>query len=446
MRSKRMRARGHDWRAWVPLVALCLGAACGSEHEGAQAPGTEAGGSRPASSSPSRPAPSEAVGGGWSHSLGGPEDDTATSVAVGRDGDVVTVVSGTPRQDEDRAPVPGERLAVTLSRYAADGVVRWAREFPRERLADLRVAAVPGGDGASFLSGNSFLYPANFGQGPTDDAFLVRFDADGRAQWQRRVGQKVWAVAADGAGGAVVAAEEWKGETQDPVLTHLGADGAVRWTRRFSGTEEGTALRAVGLTPSGRTVVAGPLVGTLEVDGVRFGAAGRRGFVLLAFDDAGKLAWGREVPGVNGRVTSLAVGADGAVVVTGDFTGQLAWGGTELGTSGPFVLGAGAEGEARWLKQPACGQMAGPGPSVAVGTAGSVAVTCGDLFSRYAVDGTPRDTRTIPATDCVSGTCTLATTGVAAEPEGGFVVSGWQRDGKGDAWDQDGFLRFVPPE
>ncbi|MCP3100605.1 hypothetical protein LZ198_17175 [Myxococcus sp. K15C18031901] len=431
----------------MPLAALCLGVACGTEHGTPESPDAGGPGGGSAASNPERPSAGETASGGWGHGLGGPEDDTATGVAVGRDGDVVTVVSGTPRQDEDRAPVPGERLVVSLARYAADGTRRWLREFPRERLAELRVAASPGADGSMFLSGNAFLYPADFGLGATNDGFVVRFDAEGKARWQRRVGQKAWSVAADGTGGVVVAAEEWEGEeVQDPVLTRLDADGSVRWTRRFPGTGEETALRAVTLTPSGRTVWAGQLSDTLEVDGRTFGAKGRRGFVVLAFDDAGKLVWGKELPGAKGRVTSVSSGPDGAVSVVGDFTGLLVWDGASLGSSGPFLLRVGAEGEELGLRQPACGEVMALGPSVAVDDEGGATVVCGDVLSRYTPDGTWRDDRTVPPVGCASGTCSLAATGIAAEPQGGVVVAGWQRDGTGDTWNQDGFVRRVVPQ
>jgi hypothetical protein len=202
-------------------------------------------------------------------------------VAVGQGGDVVLVASSTPRSDEDREPVEGEKLALTLARYSPEGAVRWSREFVRDRLSGTRVAA--SGDGAVFLSGNAFLYPADFGLGEAQDGFLVRVSPDGEPQWQRRVGQKVHAVAADAAGGVLAAGEEWAGEVKDPVLTRYGADGAVRWTRRFEGTGEGTVLGSVALAPSGMVVLAGQLADTLEVDGRTFGTRGVRGFVVLAF-------------------------------------------------------------------------------------------------------------------------------------------------------------------
>jgi hypothetical protein len=377
--------------------------------------------------------------------LGGPQDDSGTGVAVGRDGDVVLVVSSTPRQDEDREPVEGEKLALTLSRYGADGKVRWSREYLRNRLSDTRVAASPGRDGAVFLTGNAFLYSADFGLGEAQDGFLVKFSADGEPVWQHRVGQKVRAVAADAVGGVLAAGEEWTVEAHDAVLTRYGADGAVRWTRRFEGTGEGTALRAVALTPAGGAVLAGQLADTLVVDGQTFGTRGVRGFVVLAFDEDGRLAWGKEVPGAKGRVTAVAVEADGAVAVAGDFTGLMVWGGASLGTAGPFVFTVGADGAERWLKQPACGPVTEVGPAVAVDGEGTVAVACGSVLTRYGAAGAWRDEQRLPVASCRSGPCSLAAAGMSAVPGKGLAVTGWQRDGAGDTWNQDAFLRLVVP-
>ncbi|GEN07021.1 hypothetical protein SAMN05443572_104355 [Myxococcus fulvus] len=456
MRSERAGRWFQGWRWLAPLALLWgVGLACGSEPGAPEPPGEEAApgtddGANPGSGTPpksgTRP-PSEGEGAQvpWEARVGGPQDDSGTSVAVGRDGDVVVVVSQTPRQDADREPVAGERLGVVLGRYAADGTPRWTREFPRERLSDLRVATSPGPDGAVFLTGNAFLYPANFGLGPAQDGFLVRFAEDGEPTWQQRVGQKAQSVVADADGGVVVAGEEWVGALKDPVLTHYAADGSVRWTRRFTGTGEETALHAVALAPSGRVVLAGQLEDKLEVDGESFGAKGRRGFVVLEFDEAGKLVWGRELPGAKGRVTSVAVGPQGGVSVAGDFAGLLVWGGTSLGTQGPFVLAVGAEGEVRWLKQPECGEEAQEGVAAAVDETGAVSVACGDVLTRYPMDGSDQARRVLRARECPSGQCTLAVTGLAAMPGQGLVASGWLREGEGETWNQEALLWRIAP-
>ncbi|NOJ98902.1 hypothetical protein HMI51_39080, partial [Corallococcus coralloides] len=358
--------------------------------------------------------------------------------------DVLWVTSGTPRSDEDREQVDGERLVVTLSRYSADGAKQWAKEFERNRLSDLRVAGSTGSDGAVFLSGNAFLYSADFGLGEAQDGFLVKFTQAGEPEWQRRVGQKVYAVAADAAGGVVALGEEWTTEAHTPQLVRYAADGTASWTKTFDGAREGTLLSAVALSGTGTSVVAGRLVGPVTVDGRTFDAQGTGGFVVLAFSADGALAWGREVPGVNGRVGSVSVGADGTVAVAGEAVGLLVWNGVALDEGGPFVLTATADGQERWVKQPTCGATS-VGTVAAVEPPGPVATACGNTVTRYAADGALLGTKSLAPEACESGTCSLAATTLVAAPESGLVVSGWQRDGAGSTWNQDAFLRLVTP-
>lgn len=200
---------GNRWLGLLPAALLWMGSGCGGSAEantaGSEPPAADEAtlpvpdGAGSATQTPERPSP--ARGRAWSRVIGGPQDDSGTGVAVGRGGDVVLVVSSTPRSDEDREPVEGEKLALTLSRYAPDGTVRWSHEFLRNRLSGTRVAASTGSDGSVFLTGNAFLYSADFGLGEAQDGFLVKFSDAGRAVWQQRVGQKVHAVAADAAGG-----------------------------------------------------------------------------------------------------------------------------------------------------------------------------------------------------------------------------------------------------
>ncbi|MBE4750755.1 hypothetical protein G4177_21525 [Corallococcus sp. ZKHCc1 1396] len=407
----------------------------------APSPGTQAPTEAPVAEAPAPAAPAVSP---WSETLGGPQDDTGSGLAVGRGGDVLWVTSGTPRSDEDREPVDGERLVLTLSRYAADGTRTWAKEFERNRLSDLRVAGSTGADGAVFLSGNAFLYSADFGLGEAQDGFLVKFSDDGAPEWQRRVGQKVYATAADAAGGVVALGEEWTTEAHTPQLVRYAADGAVRWTRTFDGAAEGTLLSAVALSATGTSVVAGRLVGPVTLDGRTFDAEGTGGFVVLAFDADGALAWGREVPGVNGRVGSVSVGADGTVAVAGEAVGLLVWNETTLDEGGPFVLTATADGQEQWAKRPTCGS-ASVGTVAAVESTGPVAVACGNRLTRYAADGALLGASTLAPETCSSGTCSLAATTLVALPDAGLVASGWQRDGAGAAWNQDAFLRLVTP-
>jgi hypothetical protein len=358
-------------------------------------------------------------------------------------GDISVVWLSSPRMDEDREPVPGERRALTLARYAPDGQVRWTREFSRMRVASPSVAASPSGE--LFLTGNAFLYPLDFGLGAANDGFLVKFSGDGQALWQRRVGQKVYGLAADGEGGVLVAAEEWEPRGHLPVLAHHDAEGVFRWTRQLDPVDQGSELHAVAFLPSGQALLAGRLVGPLTVDGRTFGTANGQGLVLLAFESDGRLAWGKEVRGVDGHVTGLKPGPDGGVALVGEFRGSLPWGGTTLTGSGAFALAAGPDGAERWVHSLACGARPAP-PVVTVDDRAQVVAACGGVLSAYAPEGEQRDQRTLSPGECPEGACPVVSTALGFVPGRGLTLLGNQRHGDvgaGGAWDQEAFLRLL---
>ncbi len=467
------RASGvHTHRPWtwlVPAALLALASGCGGAEADpsgtsspAEAPPAEEGtGTNPVATAPSEPpgaprpemgVPALEAGSGtgsegpraWFHRLGGPQDDTGTGLAVDGAGDISMVWLSTPREDEERDSVPGQRRGLTLAKYGPDGAQRWVRDFSRMRVASPRVAAAPTGD--VFLAGNAFLYPLDFGLGAATDGFLVKFSGEGQPLWQRRAGQKVYGVVADGEGGVLVTAEEWTPEGPVPVLAHHDAQGAFVWTRQLDRVAEGTRLHALALAPSGQMLLAGRLVGALTVDGRTFGSAGGQGLLLLAFERDGRLAWGKELRGVDGHVTGLRPERDGGVVLVGELRGPLSWGGTRLSGSEAFVLAAGPEGAERWAQPLACDARPAV-PAVALDEEGQVVAVCGGTLSAYAPEGAQRDQRTLPPGECPEGDCAVAGTTLDFVPGQGFTLAGYQRHGAraGDAWDQEAFLRLLAP-
>ncbi|MET0401736.1 MAG: hypothetical protein ABW123_04995 [Cystobacter sp.] len=448
-------------RSWIHLLAaaglaLSLGAGCGgAESEGApeqtppettqeRTPGEDGpvGSSTPGPVRPSEPpAPSPTVPARpWFQRVGGPQDDLGTGLAVDGTGHVAMVWVSTPRQDADREPVDGERLALSLARYDAEGQRLWTREFPRNRVDAPRVVASANGD--LFVSGNAFLYDIDFGLGAASDGFLVKFSADGEPLWQRRAGQKVYATAADASGGVFVAAEEWTPDGLLPVLSHLDTRGALLWSRQLDVVERGSELRAAALTGSGRWLVAGRLVGTLTVEGQTFGAPGEESLLLLAFGGNGALAWGRSWRGVDVHVSELRAGPEGEAVLVGAFSGALPWGASRLSGPGAFVLTTGPDGAERWAHALTCGREAAP-PAVALDEEGQVAAVCGDTLSLYASGGAQQDERELTPGECSTGDCLVSATALRFVPGRGLGVTGLQRYGNAVEGDQEAFLRLL---
>ncbi|SEL24688.1 hypothetical protein SAMN05444354_10510 [Stigmatella aurantiaca] len=457
--------RRRGLRGLLPVALVVWGVGCGAGEGDPLSAGTE---EKPATSMPvppsspgeavppvdilppSRPPAAPEVPPGfpaatppWAQRQGGPQDDMGTSVAVDAEGQVLWAWVSTPREDQDREPVEGQRRALTLARSTADGKTVWSREFPRNHVAGLRVGA--GAEGTSYLSGNAYLYAVDFGLGAAEDGFLVHFSGKGQALWQRRVGQKVHGLASDATGDALVSGEEWTAEAHVPLLSRYAADGGVRWTRQFASAGEGSEPGPVALTPSGSAVFTGTFSGVLEVDGHTFGTPGARSLVVLLFNPGGGFVWGQALAGVDGHISDVAVMRDGSVVAAGEALGAMNWGEAKLPSAGPFVLAMSAQGAPRWLHRPACDDTSAP-PSVAVEPSGTVVAACGSRLSLYGADGAPRGERTLQPENCTEGACTVTSTAVAPTGSGQLLVTGSQRHGVAtDAWNQDAFLRLVAP-
>ena len=446
------------WCLLLPAAWLAFAAGCGGQEAGgepAETPSSEAPSVEEripqeagpiTSSSPGTTASSEAAPAPqarpWFRRVGGPQDDLGTGLAVDGSGHVSLVWLSTPRQDADRAPVEGEQLALSVARYDPRGQQLWTREFPRNRVDAPRVVASPGGD--LFVSGNAFLYDIDFGLGAASDGFLVKLSPEGEPLWQRRVGQKVYATAADAAGGVFVAAEEWTPDGLLPVLAHHDAQGAFVWTRQLDVVDRGTELRAVARMPSGQWLLAGRLEGVLTVDGQRFGAPGAPSLLLLAFGGDGRLAWGKAWRGVDAHVSGLKVDPAGGGVLVGEFSGDLTWGGSRLSGPGAFVLATGAEGAERWAHALACGQ-APAAPALALEGEGSVAAVCGDTLSLYSPEGEPRNAQALTPGECSEGKCPVVATALEFVPGHGLGLTGLQRHGDAVDGDQEAFLRLLAP-
>jgi hypothetical protein len=437
-RAHAVHTRG-PWQALLPATLLALAVGCGEPL--AEAPSSPEPGAPPVEGPASQP--SAAWQAAWFHRLGGPQDDLGAQLVVDGRADVSLVWLSSLREDAERESVEGQRRALTLAKYGADGAPRWAHEYLRVHVESPRLGASAGGE--LFLSGNASLHAVDFGLGAASDGFLVKFSEDGRPLWQQRVGQKVHALAVAGDGRVLLSAEEWTPEGTLPLVALHDAAGAYLWSRQLDVADPGTQLHAVALAPSGQALLAGRLAGQLTVDGQSFGEPGRPGLVLLAFDVEGRLAWGRELRGGEGRITGLMVGPEGSAVLVGEREDSLAWAGTTLSGAGAFVLGVGPDGDARWLQPLECGAWPSP-PTVALEREGSVVAACGSVLSGYAPEGTQHAQRTLSAGSCPEDNCPVSSTSLAALPGQGLVLTGSQRHGgPGAAWDQEAFLRLLPP-
>ncbi len=212
----------------------------------------------------------------WIQRLGSDFNDWATGISTDGSGNVY-VTGVTPGAIEGTA---NGGFDVFVSKYGADGVVQWTRQFGTTQNDVSRGISVDG-LGNVFISGSTdgVLAGAGFG---FRNAFVTKYAADGSLLWVRQLDSGVvdegGGVAADGLGGAYVTGWTWgdlagtNAGDSDVFISRFGADGSLLWTRPF-GTDREDAATGVTIDNLGnlfflgstRPTVAATDAGQLDV-------------------------------------------------------------------------------------------------------------------------------------------------------------------------------------
>jgi hypothetical protein len=202
------------------------------------------------------------------------------------------------------------------------------------------------------------------------DAFVAKFDAEGKVLWAHSFGGKNDDVAAaisfDSKGNVVVVG--WYSDTMtfgtstltavgsdDVFVMQLGADGSPSWARSLGG-ENTEAAWAVATTPSDDVVVVGEFRGTVNFGAGPIESAGNTDVFVLTLGKDGEQKWARHFGDMNfdfGR--AVAVDSRGDVVVAAEFAGSVDFGGGAVEAAGnrdvAVVKLAGKDGAYRWAKR-----------------------------------------------------------------------------------------------
>jgi hypothetical protein len=207
----------------------------------------------------------------------------------------------------------------------------------------------------SFTEGFSFG-PAcpTLNHAGSEDGFVAKLSTMGACVWSQRFGdltsQQATAVSMNSAGevflgGNYQGSVTFGGNTHsslggfDFFVVKFDAQGVAQWSRGFGGTQDQTLTNLV-LEPVGNLVLAGNFLGSLKLgeDPLLGGPRTRNMFVakLSATNSASHL-WSRGFGDGDEQVAKgLAVGSRAQVVVTGDFGGTINFGGVDHASRGIF--------------------------------------------------------------------------------------------------------------
>lgn len=260
----------------------------------------------------------------WQATLGGSQNDIASTVAAMPDGGVAVAGVSQSADGDVRQNMGSNDLWVV--RLDTTGRTRWSRTLGgsyNESIGGL--AATP--DGGLVVVGSTASEDGDIRNNlGNDDYWVVKLDGEGQISWTRTFGGKesegASAVAVSARGEIFVAGSsaspdrpggESKGDFDFWILK-LSPSGQLLWSKGLGGSSNDGA-KALALTPDGGVVAAGFSFSTdLQVENNH----GGMDFWVAKLTGDGALTWTRTLGGSGpDMATGVAALTDGSVVVTG---------------------------------------------------------------------------------------------------------------------------------
>jgi len=330
-----------------------------------------------------------------SSQYGGPESDSASSVAVDSNGNIY--LTGVYRNlvDFGGGTLPsflGNNIFIAS--FTASGAHRWSKGFGGSDTESGRVVAVDSNNNV-YITGH-FRGSVDFGgtaktSAGLDDIFLMSFTSSGTLRWVQAFGS-----GGNDAGQALVvdssnnlyllstfqqtvsfgSSSFTTGGLTDSALVSFTSTGGLRWAKQLgaSGTTVGRSA-AVG---GGNLYIAGSFYNDTNLGGALLTSKGSEDIFLASYALAGAHRWSKQLGGTGEeRGSALAADAAGNCYLTGEFSGTSNLGGSALVANGAddiFLASYTSTGSHRW-SMGFGGASYNEGLSIAVGKNGAVYLT-----------------------------------------------------------------------
>lgn len=270
----------------------------------------------------------------WNHVYNGPEneDDFATSIGTDNSGDVI--VTGYSKTKRDGA-------GYLTIKYSALGKPLWIRQFAigETHVAKATSLAVDP-DGGVCVTGYAQ------GSHPTYDYVTVRYDANGKALWAKRLDgpghgdDKPAAIVRTPDGDYIVTGESFGGDAsgKDILTVRYSANGREEWQKRFDGS---------GLSDSASAMAIDPKTGFV-VTGLSVGQDSGSDILTVKYQSDGEIGWSAKYNGQANdldRPVAVGVNIESEVYVAGS-----SWGGSGSGFD-YVLLKYSVEGKLIWERR-----------------------------------------------------------------------------------------------
>ncbi len=298
----------------------------------------------------------------WKQRYGGSSVDIPFSIKFTTDGG--TVLAGyTDSRDNDISPQsPREYWDLWILKLDACGTKQWEKSLGGtgyESARDIEQTA----DGGFIVLGetNSTDGGVVSGYGGTKDIWLIKLDASGNVQWQKRYGGSGLDIGnqikIDADGNFLIAASSSSndgdikgnhgtGGFTDGVLMKISASGALQWSKCFGGTKNEELLDIEFIT--GKIFVAGY---ANSIDGDIPPSQKNYDVWLLALDQNGNKIFSKIYGGSQNDVAySMTKGADGSLTLAGYTTSKDGDVSGAKGSQDYWVLNVDQSGKLNWQK------------------------------------------------------------------------------------------------
>jgi len=221
---------------------------------------------------------------------------------------------------------------------------------------DAAQALTTGRDGSIYVSGFTYGSPDGQTNSGSTDAFITKFDSNGRKGWTRVVGtsadDQVQGMTSAKDGAIYITGYtngnlngQTNGGGADAFITKFNPDGTQGWTKLLGTSSDDSAYAATTAT-DGSIYIAGYTNGNLNG---QTNAGGADGFITK-FNPDGTKGW-TKLLGTSGDdyASSLTTGADGAIYAAGITFGGLN-GQASIGSGDAFITKFNPNGDEQWTK------------------------------------------------------------------------------------------------
>lgn len=290
---------------------------------------------------------------------------------------------------------------VFVAKYSSNGAPSWSRRFGSTGTDRGLAVDVDGSGNyvfAGYMVGTVDFGGGGLTSAGAADVFLVKYSPAGGHIWSKRFGGSSSDVAlavSVSAGGDIALTGYFQGTANfggqnltsaganDAFLARYDMNGREVWSKRFGGSSDDRGM-TVAIDGQGAVIAAGSFLGTVDFGGGAVANTGGADIYLAKYSSNGNYAWARAFgtsANVGEMVSSVAVDGSNNVLVTGAIVNTVDFGGGGLATNGTydaFIAKFRSDGTHTWSKR--YGALYDDhGWSIAADTAGNV-IAAGDFI------------------------------------------------------------------